>query len=338
MKITISAHEEDQRFDRFLRKYFKPQAEIKLTDIFSRIRKRAIKINGRKRKQDYRLQNGDTIERDDTILTEKKAWQVTKTKKQKKADLDISQIKELLIYEDEHWLVRNKPADIVTHPWTGHLLDLSMHDYVHTYLKLTDQLPDSATFTPSFCFRLDKDTSGIIIAAKSYDALQLLNKLIRERKTHKQYLAIVAGSFPITETIIDSPLFKGFDAKTWKAKTFVNEEKWQKAYTSAICVETIAHPELWTLSLVDVTIKTGRMHQIRVHLASIGYPIIGDIMYGNAAINRIATKKAHISRQLLHSWKYWFFDRLSHKQLSFVSPIPSDFSTLFPHVWSELAS
>lgn len=347
MKFTITENEADQRFDRFLRKYFKAQKEIKLTDIFLRIRKWAIKVNGKKRAEKWRLQRDDIITWDDTILTEKSAKNFKKNKAKKLKDYPLEKIQEILIHEDEHRLVFNKPADIVMHWWTWHTNDVCLNDMLKIYIKATsyklqveslknkqDNLKPQISslkspFSPSFCFRLDRDTSGIIIAAKTYPALQYLNEQIRERKTTKQYLAIVNGIFPKEKTI-DTPLFKWFDKKTGRAKVFVNHEQGQSAKTTAHLLKHIEHPKLGDISLLKVKIYTGRMHQIRVHLASIWYSIIWDIMYGIPAINRIASKQAHINRQLLHSWKYWFFDIFMHKQVSFETEMPDIFFDLFP--------
>lgn len=108
---------------------------------------------------------------------------------------------------------------------------------MQSYLQHTQQKKDSQTFNPSFCFRLDKDTSGLIISAKTYTALQLLNELIRDRKTRKTYLAIVIGEFKGLRTIT-KPLFIGFDKKSGKARTFVNEEKGKESETKMMGIAT----------------------------------------------------------------------------------------------------
>ena len=159
VKIIIGKNEEDQRYDRLLRKHFKQYPDVKLTDIFSRIRKGAIKVNGRKRKQDYRLQLQDEVTWDDKIRTSKSATAMTKSKTQKRRAIDVDTIREQIIFEDENWVGWNKPADLVTHGGTGHKNDLHLHDLLRGYLEKTDQMPESSSFKPAFCFRLDKDTT-----------------------------------------------------------------------------------------------------------------------------------------------------------------------------------
>lgn len=155
--------------------------------------------------------------------------------------------------------------------------------------------------------------------------------MIRNREVSKKYLAIVKGKAP-KHMIIDKPLFKGFNATYERAQVFVNEEKGQESKTEFECIATENHKDLGEISLLLVTLHTGRMHQIRVHLASENLPIVGDIMYGDEMMNNIAHKKQKISRQLLHSYGYGFYDCFSKKNLYIQSDIPSDLQKLFPTI------
>jgi 23S rRNA pseudouridine955/2504/2580 synthase len=124
-----------------------------------------------------------------------------------KPQVKLNDIRKLIIYEDGNWIFWNKPAGVVIHPSTHHYKDVCMNDYLEQYLKFEDD-GNSETFKPSYCYRLDKDTSGILIAAKNYESLKHLNELIRTRdpRIEKYYLAIVTGK-PKDQTI-DVPLFK----------------------------------------------------------------------------------------------------------------------------------
>ena len=122
---------------------------------------------------------------DEKISTEKKADQVLKKKEKKLLDIELPTLQEMLLHEDEHFLVRNKPAHTLIHPGDKHTTDVTLHDMMVSYLKQTKQRNASETYSPSFCYRLDKDTSGVVISAKTYAALQYLNQAIRERKTDK---------------------------------------------------------------------------------------------------------------------------------------------------------
>ena len=324
LQIKITENEANQRLDKFLRKYFKKYPEIHLSDIFARIRKWTVKVNWKRKKQNYRLKLWDLITFDESIQNIiKKPSESILPKKDKKYKINLEEIKKQILYEDENWIFWNKPTWIVIHPWNKHLNDLTLNDYLEIYLK-----KNSPSFKPSFCFRLDKDTSWIIVAAKNYEALKYLNQLIRKRQTDKYYLAIVKWNFP-THLIIDYPLFRWFNKKFWRAQMFVNWKKWVPAKTEARNIKTIKNNFLWTISLVKVKLHTWRMHQIRVHLSLEWYPILWDIMYWDQILNKILYEKYKISRQLLHSRKYWFFDKFKNKHLEIQAPLPEDFKKLF---------
>ncbi len=329
-EVTITELEAQQRFDRFLRKHFKHTPEVGLWDIFSRIRTWSIKVNGKKKKQNYRLQEGDIVTLDTAVKTDKSASYVSKPKKEKVHDLPLEALQQLILFEDEHWIVRNKPPHLLMHPWDKHLTDITLTDMMMQYLEKTDQLQQSSTFTPSFCYRLDKDTSWIVISAKTYDWLQYLNKAIRERNVHKTYRTILVGDlqyapwFSSKKRVVHcrKPLFVWYNKSLWRSQTFVNWEKWKESHSEFHLKKTYKHPKLWILSDVVVTLHTWRMHQIRAHAAHLWHPVLWDIQYGWQAVNRLAKKHEKIVRQLLHAVSYWFFDPFSDKDFSFSAPIP----------------
>ena len=326
MKYTITENEANQRVDRFCRKYFKNTPEVKLGDIFSWIRKWAIRVNGKKTKENTRLTLGDSISRNDAIETEKSALDVTKTKEEKVASYSIDAIRPHLIYEDDRRLVWNKPTGFLTHPWQKNTTNITMHEMLQSYLQQTWARPESETFKPSFCFRLDKDTSGVLIAAKSYEALQLLNQRIRDRQVSKLYKAIV--TWHPKPQLIDAPLFTGYDKKSWRSKVFVNKELWKTAKSEIVDVQYFKDTTLGNYSLISVKITTWRTHQIRVHCTSIGHPIIWDLTYGIPPLNRLAKKHYGIVRQLLHSYEYGFYDDIQEVDQQFTAGLPEEFVKL----------
>jgi 23S rRNA pseudouridine955/2504/2580 synthase len=205
--FTITDSEANQRFDRFIRKYFKGYSDIGLSDIFRRIRNRDIRVNGRKTKENYRLQTGDLVSFHFSGLDDR--FKIAPTKDAKASLITLEDITPLIIYEDNNRIVRNKPPHMVVHAGNDHMDDLSLQDYLRIYCqKKCIQTDDSnSTFSPSLCYRLDRDTSGILVSAITYPALQHLNKQIRERKVHKIYQAIVTGTTPAKRTA-NEPLFK----------------------------------------------------------------------------------------------------------------------------------
>lgn len=328
MQIKIQENEADQRFDRFLRKYFKAHSEIKLWDIYSWIRKWVIKVNWRKFPEEKKLQIGDEITFDIPKDIENNPLSNMLSKEEKKENIDINKIKPQILYEDQNRIFWNKPVWLVVHPWNKHTDDLTLNEFLDAYIDSKEENIKSATFKPAFCFRLDKDTSWIIIAAKNYDWLKYLNELIRLRKTDKTYLTIVKW-IPPKSKVIDAPLFRGFNKKFGKAETIVNHDEWLKSVTEIKLLKTFKDKNIWDISLVEAKILTWRMHQIRVHMTHIWHPIIWDLMYWDAALNRLANKHYKVTRQLLHSHTYSFFDIFTKKNIRVSSPIPQDFKAFF---------
>ncbi len=337
MEIIIDENSADQRFDRFLRKYCKPYSDIKLSDIFSWLRKWAVKVIinedwkniARKKKENYRLQVGDIVVFSDKVeFGNKSPVLLVVSKEEKIKNLSREDIQKMIVFENENWFVFDKPAGVVMHSNNKNENDLTMQDFLEKWIIDSEEwiIEDDSTFNPSFCFRLDKDTSGILVAGKTYESLKYLNKIIRNREVEKHYLTIVGGEFP--EYIrIDKPLEKWYNSKFDRSQTVVSRSG-KESLSEAWNVKTVDHNSLWKISLVKVKIHTGRMHQIRVHLQSEGFPVLGDIIYGNPALNRILYKNLKINRQLLHCWVYSFWDVFDHKKNVLKAWIPMDFEKL----------
>lgn len=324
MEIIIDKNSSDQRFDRFCRKWFKSYPDVRLWDIYHRIRTWEIKVNTKRIKEEYRLKEGDII----FLNEEKILWDKTfnPEKKHKKPEVSASKldkIRQLIIFEDENWIVWDKPYGVVMHWWNKHYLDLSMNDYLDAYVW---EKYNSDSFKPAFAYRLDKDTSGVLIAAKTYDALKYINEIIRDRKIDKNYITIVKWKFP-KELLIDKNLKKTFNEKYERGQMEI-DDNWVEAKTECRNIYSMKHPILGEISLVKVKIKTWRMHQIRIHLASEWFPVIWDIVYGNRAINGNMQRKIKVNRQLLHCYNYSFKDFSSQKNLVFKSNFPSDFEKI----------
>ncbi len=330
MEIIIDKSNADQRFDRFLRKRFKIYPKVRLADIYALIRKGSAKVNAKKQKEQYRLNVGDLVSIDDHVTLGDADFSVLTSGKEKQLEkVDIRKIQDRIIYSDQHWLVFNKPAGILVHPGNQHWKDLSMNDYLEKVVESWKLKVESSnvavTFKPAFGYRLDKDTSGVLIAAKTYDALQYINKIIRERQIDKYYLALVMGTFP-DHLLIDKPLEKQYNERFDRAQVKVDFRYGVSAKTECRWDKTFTHEVLGECSLVRIKIETWRMHQIRVHLADAWFPVLGDLVYGNPALNRIMHRSLGINRQLLHCRKYSFFDYFSQQQCKFEAPIPADFN------------
>jgi 23S rRNA pseudouridine955/2504/2580 synthase len=323
MQITINSDQANQRCDRFLRKYCKTYPQVRLSDIYSWIRKWTIRVNGKRTKEEYRLLEWDVLEIPEDCLWKKDKNLALSQKEKKFRNLDENLLKSWIIYEDKNWLVFNKPAWIVIHPSNKHWNDLCMNDYLEYYCSNIKTIEKNQTFKPSFWYRLDKDTSWVLIAAKNYEALQYINQIIRDREISKEYLTIVSWKFP-KHLIINKAIEKTYNSKFDRAQMVLNEADGLDSKTECWLEKTCNHPILWAISLVRVKLYSWRMHQIRIHLSSEWYPVLWDLIYGKPAINRLVYKSLNIQRQLLHCRQYQF-KNLEGELLSFQAPLPKEF-------------
>lgn len=272
-EIKITNNEEGQRLDRFLKKYLNKANQ---SFIQKMIRKKNIKINNIKSEPETLLKKDDLVQlylSDETI-----------DKFREKKTLTQTEIHFKTIYEDDNILVVNKPIGLSSQP--DETSTRNLVDEIKMYLDAKEE-NISFTFKPAVCNRLDKNTSGLVIAAKNYDALKQTNKAIRERNIRKFYMAKVHGIISKDLELKDY-LIKNDDKNMVK---IVKEET-----ENAKKVITYAHPlrTEGNFTWLEIEIETGRAHQIRAHLASIGHPIVGDKKYG---------KKDSERYQLLHAYK-----------------------------------
>nr|WP_296955520.1 RluA family pseudouridine synthase [uncultured Mediterraneibacter sp.] len=201
-----------------------------------------------------------------------------------------------ILYEDEQTLFLNKPVGMLSQKAAPQ--DVSVVEHLIAYLLESGQITteELRTFHPAVCNRLDRNTSGIIAAGKTLAALQQLSEMFRDRSMKKYYLALVKG------TVKGNQRISGFlkkDSRTNQVQILKDEIPG----ASAIETEYRVMKQANGVTLLEVHLITGKTHQIRAHLASIGHPIIGDYKYGNRTINEQFKKEYHLSSQLLHAWR-----------------------------------
>jgi len=193
--------------------------------------------------------------------------------------------------------------------------------------------------------RLDRETSGILLVAKKRSALKALQDQFRERETGKTYLALVAGQWPANKKVLDKPLHKYLLADGERRVKVVakDDPDGMKSVTLVKVRERSpvqAGPAAQGYSLLEVTIKTGRTHQIRVHLASEGLPIVGDDKYGDFELNKALQKPAAgpaLKRMFLHAWRLQFSHPVSGERLELLAPLPSELDQFVVHALSSHA-
>ena len=262
-----------------------------------------IRVNSNLVKPSYILKNRDVI---DLALLEKKELKV----KAESIPLDI-------IYEDEYLVVVNKPADMIVHP-AGKICSGTLVNALLYHCK--DSLSGiGGIIRPGIVHRLDKNTSGLIVVAKNDFAHLNISKQIKERQVIKKYIAVVHGIMKDDSGIIDAPI--GRSLKNRKKMAVTTEGKSREAVTQFKILKRFS-----AYTLIEVTLRTGRTHQIRVHLVYIGHPIIGDQLYGHRK------QVLNISRQALHSHILGFVHPLSKKYCSTYSNVNFSFPPHFLHL------
>ncbi len=328
-QYLITENDALQRLDRFLKKLL-PNASASL--IYKLNRKNKIKVNAKRQDNEYKLQIGDEVK---LFLRDEEFLELTQSLEKKEVipgnfQLDTKNI----VYEDADVLVLNKESWINVHPWDHKTKESNVIAQVQDYLwnKL-----NSLTFKPSLVHRIDRDTSGILLIGKKKD---ILTRLVADFKEHtkvkKIYYAIVFWKLPHYRGKIDEKLLRIEWAKN-EDKVQVNE-KWLEALTyyqvlKEIEITTSSGKQI--ISEVEVEIKTGRMHQIRVHMAHLGCPIVGDNKYWNKPLNAYISKKFWLQRQALHAWKIEFFHYGKQKIQKLEAKLKPDLQEFLKNIWQK---
>ncbi|WP_302999062.1 RluA family pseudouridine synthase [Thomasclavelia spiroformis] len=315
-KIQITENDANQRIDKYIKKLL---VNAPTNFIYKMFRKKDIKVNGKKANEKYILKNNDVVE---MFLYEDKFKEFTATK-------DIYNVKKTfkVLYEDNHVLIVYKPAGLLVHEDKNESVN-TLTNQVLSYLANKNELDLSRenTFMPGPVHRLDRNTSGIVIFGKTLAALQVLNEMIKQRHCiEKSYLTICKGKVNQKRNL------KGYIVKL---DDQAQVKLVSKDYPGALTMETIVKPVKYNndYSKVEVTLITGRMHQIRVHLSSIDHPIIGDRKYGDFELNKFVKKEFGLNHQLLHAYKIRFvksFGILAYLQdKEIVCPVPKLFEKI----------
>ena len=285
-EFTIGSNDAGQRLDRFLAKAV-PLLPASLAQKYIRLKR--IKLNGKRADRDTRLQAGDQLQMyiNDEFFD---------TPRAENAYLTVVNPKLTIVYEDEHILLVDKRPGLAVHPHDGADIGKTLIDHIQAYLyqKKEWKPREEHSFTPSLCNRIDRNTGGIVIAAKTAEALRVMNQKIKDRELDKRYLAIVEGTPKPREGSLKGYLFK--DAK--KNRVFVTDTPQSGSKSCQTNYKVLASRD--GLSLVECELITGRTHQIRAQFAHAGHPLLGDGKYGKL------DKRYDRTYQALYSYKLTF--------------------------------
>ncbi len=285
-ELHISKNDGGQRLDRFLSKAV-PLLPASLAQKYIRVKR--IKLNGGRAQRDTRLQEGDVL----TLYINDEFFDAPRAEN---AYLTVSIPKLNLVYEDENILLVDKKPGQAVHPHDGAEYGKTLIDHIQAYLyaKREWRPREENAFTPALCNRIDRNTGGIVIAAKNAEALRILNEKIRDREIDKRYLAVIEGQIRPQAGTLSGYLFK--DAV--KNRVYVTDAPQPGAKTAVTKYRTLAQSK--GLSLVECELLTGRTHQIRAQFAHAGHPLLGDGKYGKLG------KDAARKYQALYSYKLTF--------------------------------
>lgn len=305
-KVIIEKNGSDCRIDKFLKKeVFFNDEKITRGEIIRLIKSGKILVNDKKVKPSYILKEKD-------VIIVGRITHNTKLVPNKNLKIEI-------IHQDENIIVVNKPAGISVHPVKPDENETLVNWLIYKFPEVENVGEDF--LRPGIVHRLDKDTSGIMVVARNQKSFEELKNLFKTRKIEKKYLALVYGRLKDKRGVIDKPI-----ARSSNYKKQVIAGKKTKTKVRLAVTEYRAIKRHNDYSLVEVSPKTGRMHQIRVHMNSIGYPVVGDKIYGSKKVK----SKISVPRQLLHAKSIKF--ELFGKNYFFKTKLPQDFETFLNRV------
>lgn len=310
--VEVDEDSAGQRLDNFLIRHLKG---VPKTHVYRIIRSGEVRINKGRASADTRLEAGDVVRLPPVRVSDKVA---------EKAERPAPAREFPILLEDEHLIALDKPAGVAVHGGSG------------VSFGVIEQLRQARPGTKflELVHRLDRDTSGILLVAKKRSALTHLQDQFRERETGKTYLALVTGVWAANNKVIDLPLHKYLQAdgeRRVRVTTADDPEGMRSITLVKVRQKVPARQEqgLPAMTLLEVTIKTGRTHQIRVHLASQGHAIVGDDKYGDFELNK-RLQKLGMRRMFLHAWRLQFNHPASGERVALNAELPPELAEFVP--------
>jgi 23S rRNA pseudouridine955/2504/2580 synthase len=321
VSINVTENEAGCRLDRIVRKRL---PLMSLSGIYALIRRGGVRVSGRKVRQDYRLREGDLLE----IAVDSSESAVPAPEEHADPARLVNTVffkrNFHVLFEDRDFIVCNKPAGLVVHPGTGHLRQDTLIDLAAAYLFAGKKIRGRGDIAPAH--RLDRDTSGVILIAKNKPALRRFHEAIRAGAVVKQYAAICHRRPPRDEGEIAVKLVRGRDPQGETIMRVAGQGEDGQYSRSVYRVSAYEHG----LSRLEVVLDTGRTHQIRIHCAHAGAPIVGDARYGDVGLdNALFSRRPGLVRRLyLHAHRLELPGLSGEKKLSITATLPEEFSVI----------
>lgn len=325
--VVVDEDSSGQRLDNFLLRELKG---VPKTHVYRIIRSGEVRLNQHRTTADARVTAGDVV-------------RLPPLRVAQPADVSVAPLAPArefpILFEDDHLLAIDKPSGIAVHGGSGVSFGV---------IESVRRARPQARFL-ELVHRLDRDTSGVLLLAKKRSALTQLQQQFRQRQTGKTYLALVAGCWPANKKVLDKPLFKyllgeganGAHGGEKRVKVVARDDPSGRPALTLVKVvrQLAAGADVAALAgdgftLLAVTLKTGRTHQIRVHLASEGYPIVGDDKYGNFNLNKALLRSGQstpLKRMFLHAWHLEFNHPVNGERLTLIAPLPTELEAFLSH-------
>ena len=303
LSFTVGPEHTDLRLDVFLASQIEGWSRARLQRV---IEAEDVLVNGKPSKPSYKLREHDELEVELTLPT-------TSSFTPEAIPIEI-------VHEDDTLVVVNKPAGLVVHPAAG----IHSGTLANALAYHFQQLPNASSVRPGIVHRLDRDTSGLLVVAKTESALENLSDQFRDRSVYKSYVALVHGRVTSDSGRIEEPLARDRSNRTRMAVV--------RGGRSALSIYRV-NRRFNRFTLLDVELKTGRTHQIRVHLAWLKHPVVGDETYGGGRDNTIQNPKLKakirsLGRQFLHAERLAFAHPTTGERVLYQSPLPPELSNL----------
>ncbi len=327
-RLEVGSGEAGLRLDRYLVKHV--AASVSRSMIQRGVREGLIQVSDRPAKPHYKLRAGDMI-----VARFEELGALPS-----KLDVQPQPIPLEIVYEDHHVLVVNKPAGLVTHPAPGHW-DGTLVNALLWHFAQGQGTGDKGQGLPraGIVHRLDKDTSGLLLVAKTAEAHHLLSKQLKSREMSRRYLALVEGHLPLDAGTVNAAIGRHATHRKLMAIRHIGGRDARTHYhvlrRGRVSAQSIVHGP-WSMdqqadflyTALELALETGRTHQIRVHMAHVGHPVAADLTYGRRP--PVFWQALGLTRQALHAWKLKFTHPATRRPVELTAPVPDELKRWLP--------